>query len=103
MLHGVEFHVGAGEVVALLGRNGAGRTTTLKALMGLVGTRAGSVQINGAETIALPPHRIAHLGVGYCPEERGIFSGLSAQENLMLPPEVAAGGMTIEEIYAHVP
>lgn len=103
ILHGVQFEVGAGEVVALLGRNGAGRTTTLKALMGLVTSRAGSVVIGGAETISLPSHRIAHLGVGYCPEERGIFSGLSAQENLMLPPEVAAGGMAVEDIYRMFP
>ena len=103
ILHGVEFHVGQGEVVALLGRNGAGRTTTLKSLLGLVGSRAGSVMINGAETICLAPHRIAHLGVGYCPEERGIFSGLSTEENLLLPPPVAAGGMAMEDIYRMFP
>jgi branched-chain amino acid transport system ATP-binding protein len=103
ILNGVEFHVGQGEVVALLGRNGAGRTTTLKSLLGLVGSRAGSVMINGAETISLAPHRIAHLGVGYCPEERGIFSGLSTEENLMLPPPVAAGGMPVEDIYRMFP
>jgi branched-chain amino acid transport system ATP-binding protein len=103
VLHGVDCEVGRGEVVTLLGRNGAGRTTTLKALLGLVGSRCGSVRIDGCETIALPPHRIAHLGVGYCPEERGIYSSLSTEENLLLPPQLAAGGMSLEEIYAMFP
>jgi branched-chain amino acid transport system ATP-binding protein len=103
ILHGADFHVNRGEVVTLLGRNGAGRTTTLKALMGLVGRRAGSVMINGRETIDLSPHRIARLGVGYCPEERGIYSSLSTEENLMLPPLVAAGGMGLGEIYELFP
>ena len=103
VLHGVDCHVGRGEVVTLLGRNGAGRTTTLRALLGLVGTRSGSVVINGHETISLPPHRIARLGIGYCPEERGIYASLSTEENLELPPLVAPGGMSVEEIYAMFP
>ncbi|HEX4618087.1 MAG TPA: ABC transporter ATP-binding protein [Steroidobacteraceae bacterium] len=103
VLHGVDCHVGRGEVVTLLGRNGAGRTTTLRALLGLVGARSGSVVINGRETIALPPHRIARLGIGYCPEERGIYASLSTEENLELPPPVAPGGMSVGEIYAMFP
>jgi branched-chain amino acid transport system ATP-binding protein len=103
ILHGVDFKVNRGEVVTLLGRNGAGRTTTLKALLGLVGRRSGSVMINGREAIALAPHRIAHLGVGYCPEERGIYSSLTAEENLLLPPAVGSGGMSIDEIYVMFP
>jgi branched-chain amino acid transport system ATP-binding protein len=103
VLHGVDCHVDRGEVVTLLGRNGAGRTTTLKALLGLVGNRSGSVMIGGRETIALPPHRIAHLGVAYCPEERGIYSSLSTEENLMLPPPLAPGGMPVEELYDMFP
>ncbi len=103
ILHGVDFTVNRGEVVTLLGRNGAGRTTTLKALLGLVGSRSGSVMVNGREAIRLPPHRIAHLGVGYCPEERGIYSCLSTEENLLLPPLVGSGGMSLEEIYAMFP
>jgi len=103
ILHGVDFEVAAGEVVTLLGRNGAGRTTTLRALLGLVGRREGSVTIGGHEAIGLPPHRIARLGVGYCPEERGIFASLSTEENLLLPPVVAAGGMTLADIYRLFP
>jgi branched-chain amino acid transport system ATP-binding protein len=103
ILHGVDMSVNAGEVVTLLGRNGAGRTTTLRALLGLVGKRAGSVIIHGQEAIDLPPHRIARLGVGYCPEERGIYASLTAEENLLLPPEVAPGGMSIDEIYGMFP
>jgi branched-chain amino acid transport system ATP-binding protein len=103
ILHGVDFVVNQGEVVTLLGRNGAGRTTTLKALLGLVSRRSGSVMISGREAIALPPHRIAHLGVGYCPEERGIYSSLSAEENLLLPPLVGSGGMSIDDIYGMFP
>ncbi|MFO0011031.1 MAG: ABC transporter ATP-binding protein [Betaproteobacteria bacterium] len=103
ILHGVDFSVQRGEVVTLLGRNGAGRTTTLKAILGLVGRRTGSVMINGVEAIDLPPHKIAQLGLGYCPEERGIFASLSCEENLLLPPTVASGGMTLEEIYAMFP
>ncbi|MFI4889128.1 MAG: ABC transporter ATP-binding protein [Steroidobacterales bacterium] len=103
ILHGVDFHVQQGEVVTLLGRNGAGRTTTLKAVMGLVGTRSGSVLIDGREAIALPSHRIARLGVGYCPEERGIYASLSAEENLMLPPIVGPGGMPLADIHELFP
>jgi branched-chain amino acid transport system ATP-binding protein len=103
ILHGVDFEVRRGEVVTLLGRNGAGRTTTLKAILGLTGQRSGSVRVNGTETVALAPHRIARLGIGYCPEERGIFASLSAEENLLLLPEVGPDGMPIEEIYAMFP
>jgi len=104
VLHGISLSVKPGEVVALLGRNGAGRTTTLRAIMGLTGRRSGSIKINGSESIGLPTHRIAHLGVGYCPEERGIFASLSTEENLMLPPVLDAGkGMSIDEIYAMFP
>jgi branched-chain amino acid transport system ATP-binding protein len=103
ILHGVDFEVSRGEIVALLGRNGSGRTTTLKALLGLVGRRTGSVTINGQEAIGLPPHRIARLGVGYCPEERGIYASLSTEENLLLPPILAASGLALEDIYALFP
>ena len=103
ILHGVDFKVSRGELVTLLGRNGAGRTTTLKAILGLVGKRSGSVMVNGRETIRWPAHRIARLGVGYCPEERGIFSSLSTEENLMLPPILSSQGMGIDEIYAMFP
>ncbi len=103
ILHGVDLTVQEGEVVCLLGRNGAGRTTTLRAIVGLTGARKGSIRIRGQEAIKLPPHRIARLGVGYCPEERGIFSTLSAEENLRLPPVTAQGGMSVEEIYAMFP
>ena len=105
VLHGVDIVVQPGEVVTLLGRNGAGRTTTLRAIMGLTGARKGSVKINGVETIHLPTHRIAHLGVGYCPEERGIFASLSCEENLLLPPTLKTGtvGMSVPEIYAMFP
>jgi len=105
ILHDLSFSVAKGEVVTLLGRNGAGRTTTLRAIMGLTGARRGSIKINGVEAIQLPTYRIAHLGVGYCPEERGIFASLSAEENLMLPPSVSKTdrGMSIEEIYDMFP
>jgi branched-chain amino acid transport system ATP-binding protein len=103
ILHDVNFSVAEGEVVTLLGRNGAGRTTTLRAIMGLTGRREGSIKINGQETISLATHRIAHLGVGYCPEERAIFSSLSAEENLMLPPTLKAGGMSVDKIYQMFP
>jgi branched-chain amino acid transport system ATP-binding protein len=103
ILHGVNFSVSKGEVVTLLGRNGAGRTTTLKAILGLVGRRTGSIELNGANVIGLPTHRIAHLGVGYCPEERGIYSSLSCEENLLLPPKLRDGGMGIDEIYGMFP
>ena len=103
VLHGVNFHVNEGEVVTLLGRNGAGRTSTLRAIMGLIGSRKGSVKVRGVETINTATHRIARMGIGYCPEERGIFSSLSAEENLMLPPTLAAGGMSVEQIYGMFP
>jgi branched-chain amino acid transport system ATP-binding protein len=104
ILHGVEFRVLEGEVVTLLGRNGAGRTTTLRAIMGLVGARTGSVRIDGTETVRLAPHRIARIGVGYCPEERGIFASLSTEENLLLPRRLkGAEAMQLEEIYAIFP
>jgi branched-chain amino acid transport system ATP-binding protein len=103
VLHGVNFHVDEGEVVTLLGRNGAGRTSTMRAIMGLIGARKGSIKVHGQETIDMATHRIARLGVGYCPEERGIFSSLSAEENLMLPPTLAAGGMSVDDIYAMFP
>src|SRR6185436_7966771 len=103
ILHGVDLTVNEGEVVCLLGRNGAGRTTTMRAIVGLTGARKGSIKINGEEAIKLPPHKVARLGVGYCPEERGIFASLSAEENLMLPPVIKAGGMSIDEIYSMFP
>jgi branched-chain amino acid transport system ATP-binding protein len=103
ILHDVNFSVEQGEVVTLLGRNGAGRTTTLRAILGLTGRREGSVKINGVEAITMPTHRIAHLGIGYCPEERAIFSSLSAEENLMLPPTLKSGGMSVEQIYEMFP
>ncbi len=103
ILHDMNLSVEEGEVVTLLGRNGAGRTTTLRAIMGLTGRRSGSIRINGTEAIDLPTHRIAHLGVGYCPEERAIFSSLSAEENLMLPPMLMPGGMSVAEIYQMFP
>ena len=108
VLHGISLDVQPGEVVALLGRNGAGRTSLLRAIMGLTGRRSGSIKINGVEASSLPTHRIAHLGVGYCPEERGIFASLSTEENLLLPPVLAASkgaaaGMSLDEIYAMFP
>ena len=105
VLHGVDMVVQPGEVVPLLGRNGAGRTTTMRAVMGLTGARKGSIQVNGVETIGMATHRIAHLGIGYCPEERGIFASLSAEENLLLPPVLKGmgPGMSIDEIYAMFP
>ena len=105
ILHDVNLMVQPGEVVTLLGRNGAGRTTTLRAIMGLTGERTGSIKVNGAESIGLPTHKVAHLGIGYCPEERGIFSSLSTEENLMLPPTVSRTqrGMPLGEIYDMFP
>src|SRR5438552_9880712 len=103
VLHGVNFHVDEGEVVTLLGRNGAGRTSTMRAIMGLTGSRKGSIRVHGNETIAMATHKVARLGIGYCPEERGIFSSLSAEENLLLPPTLAPGGMSVEQIYAMFP
>ena len=100
ILHGVEFSVQEGEIVTLLGRNGAGRTTTLRSIMGLVGSRKGSVLIEGVESVGFAPHQIARMGVGYCPEERGIFAALSTEENLLLPPRLKGSqGMRLEEIY----
>ena len=103
VLHGVNLHVNEGEVVTLLGRNGAGRTSTMRAVMGLIGTRKGSIKVRGVETVSMATHKIAQLGIGYCPEERGIFSSLSCEENLMLPPTLAEGGMSVEQIYAMFP
>ncbi|WLI89050.1 ABC transporter ATP-binding protein [Massilia sp. R2A-15] len=105
ILHNVNLTVNQGEVVTLLGRNGAGRTTTLRAIMGLTGRRTGSIKVNGVESIGMPTHKIAHLGIGYCPEERGIFSSLSTEENLMLPPQLAGAekGMSVQEIYQMFP
>jgi len=103
VLHGVDLHVDEGEVVTLLGRNGAGRTSTLRAIMGLIGSRKGSIKVKGKETVGLATHRIARLGLGYCPEERGIFSSLSAEENLLLPPRLGDGGMSVDQIYAMFP
>jgi branched-chain amino acid transport system ATP-binding protein len=105
ILHDVNLEVKPGEVVTLLGRNGAGRTTTLRAIMGLTGTRSGSIKVNGVESIGMTTHKVAHLGIGYCPEERGIFSSLSTEENLMLPPMVSKSnkGMSVDEIYEMFP
>jgi branched-chain amino acid transport system ATP-binding protein len=103
ILHGVAFDVAAGEVVTLLGRNGAGKTTTMKSIMGIVGRREGSIALDGVETIRLPSNRIAHLGIALCPEERGIFSSLNVQENLLLPPKVKDGGLTLEQIFTLFP
>jgi len=103
ILHGIDFTVNRGELVTLLGRNGAGRTTTLKAILGLVGKRTGSIMVNGREVVDFPTHKIAHLGIGYCPEERGIYASLSMEENLLLPPIVSSGGMSLEEIYEMFP
>lgn len=103
ILHGVNLKVHEGEVVTLLGRNGAGRSTTLKAIMGLVGQRTGSIKVHGIESIGLAPHQIARLGIGFCPEERGIFASLSCEENLLLPPVLMQGGMTLDEIYDMFP
>jgi branched-chain amino acid transport system ATP-binding protein len=105
ILHGLNLQVQPGEVVTLLGRNGSGRTTTMRAIMGLVGKRQGSIRVHGEETIGLPTHKIAHHGVGYCPEERGIFASLSCEENLLLPPVVSNRGkqMSLSDIYAMFP
>ncbi len=103
ILHGVDFNVQEGEVVTLLGRNGAGKTTTMKSIMGIVGRRTGSVKFKGEETIGLMPNLIARSGIAYCPEERGIFGSLSVTENLMLPPIVAGGGLSVDEIYSLFP
>jgi branched-chain amino acid transport system ATP-binding protein len=103
VLHGVNFHVGKGEIVTLLGRNGAGKTTTLRTIMGVVRKRRGNVLYGGADILALAPHKVSRLGIGYVPEERGIFSSLSVIENLMLPPVSLPGGMSIDEIYELFP
>ncbi len=103
ILHGIDLNVGRGECITLLGRNGAGRSTTLKSILGLVGRRSGSIMVNGKEVINEPTHRMARYGVGYVPEERAIFASLSTEENLMLPPQVASGGMSVEEIYSMFP
>lgn len=103
ILHGINLNIKRGELVTLLGRNGSGRSTTLKSIMNMVGRRTGSIVINGNETIETAPHHIARLGVGYCPEERGIFSSLNVEENLLLPPTVRSGGMTLDEIYDMFP
>jgi branched-chain amino acid transport system ATP-binding protein len=103
VLHGVSFDVYAGEVVTLLGRNGAGKSTIMRALMGILAQSKGSATFDGVELIGLPSRRIARLGIGYVPEERGIFSSLSTEENLLLPPQVRLGGLSVEEIYALFP
>ncbi len=103
VLHGVDFGIRAGEMVTLLGRNGAGKTTTLKSIMGIVGRRQGSVRLEGRELVDLPSNRIARLGLAFCPEERGIFAGLTVEENLLLPPVVRPGGLGVEAIYELFP
>ena len=103
ILHGVDFEVREGEVVTLLGRNGAGKTTTLKSIMGMVGRREGSIRFRTIETIKLASNQIARLGIAFCPEERGIFASLDVEENLLLPPQVAPGGLSLEQIYELFP
>ena len=103
VLHGIDFNIGEGEVVTLLGRNGAGKTTTMKSIMGLVPRREGSIRFKGAETIAMRPDGVARAGIALCPEERGIFASLNVTENLMLPPQIAPGGMSVEEIHTLFP
>ncbi|ANQ83211.1 ABC transporter ATP-binding protein [Azoarcus olearius] len=103
ILHGIDLQVARGECVTLLGRNGSGRSTTLKSILGLVGRRSGSIMVNGNEVIAEPTHRMARHGVGYVPEERAIFASLTAEENLLLPPQVSSGGMSVDEIYGMFP
>ncbi len=103
VLHGMDFDLQPGEVITLLGRNGAGKTTTLRSIIGILNKRRGSIVLDGTETIGLPSRAIARLGIGYCPEERGIFSSLSVEENLMLPPEVKPGGLALERIYQLFP
>jgi branched-chain amino acid transport system ATP-binding protein len=103
ILHGIDFHISPGEVVTLLGRNGAGKTTTLKAIMGIVGRRRGSVRLEGRELIGMRSDRIARLGIAFCPEERGIFASLSVEENLLLPPSVRPGGLSVEAIFELFP
>ncbi|WP_075221928.1 ABC transporter ATP-binding protein [Acuticoccus yangtzensis] len=103
ILHGMDFEVRPGEVVTLIGRNGAGKTTTLRAIMGMVKNRTGSVLLGGTETVKMPAERVARLGIAICPEERGIFSSLNVTENLTLPPVIAEGGMSLEEVYSLFP
>jgi branched-chain amino acid transport system ATP-binding protein len=103
ILHGVDFEVREGEVVTLLGRNGAGKTTTLKSIMGMVGRRQGSVQYRGRETVRMRSDAVARLGIAFCPEERGIFASLDVEENLLLPPQIASGGLSLPQIYELFP
>ena len=103
ILHGVDFEVRQGEVVTLLGRNGAGKTTTLKSVMGMVSRRRGSVRFDGQQLIMLPSNRIARLGLAFCPEERGIFASLNVEENLLLPPEVRPGGLSVDTVFGLFP
>jgi branched-chain amino acid transport system ATP-binding protein len=104
VLHGINLSVNKGEVVCLLGRNGAGRTTTLRAILGLVTNRTGSIKVNGLDVLSMPTHEVARLGIGYCPEERGIFTSLTCEQNLMLPPKVGEGmAMEVDEIYQMFP
>jgi len=103
ILHGMDFDIGEGEVVTLLGRNGAGKTTTMKSIMGMVGRREGSIKFKDRQTIKLPSNAIARLGIAFCPEERGIFASLDVEENLMLPPQVAPGGLSVQEVFELFP
>jgi branched-chain amino acid transport system ATP-binding protein len=103
ILHGMDFDVGEGEVVTLLGRNGAGKTTTMKSIMGMVGRRTGSIEFKNKQLIELPSNRIARLGIAFCPEERGIFASLDVEENLMLPPQVAPGGLSVQQVFELFP
>ena len=103
VLHGVSLDLDEGETITLLGRNGAGKTTTLRAIMNLLPRREGTIRLAGQDMMRVPVHRTAHAGIGYVPEERGIFASLSVQENLVLPPVVAEGGMSVEEIYELFP
>ena len=104
VLHGINLSVNKGEVVCLLGRNGAGRTTTLRSVLGLVSSRTGSIKVNGLDVLGMPTHEVARLGIGYCPEERGIFTSLTCEQNLMLPPKVGEGmAMEVAEIYKMFP
>jgi branched-chain amino acid transport system ATP-binding protein len=103
ILHGVKFNIAKGEVVTLLGRNGAGKTTTMKSIMGIVSNRKGKIAFEGTETIGMPSHKIARLGLAFCPEERGIFASLDVKENLMLPPQVAPGGLSVDTIFELFP
>jgi branched-chain amino acid transport system ATP-binding protein len=103
ILHGMDFDIGEGEVVTLLGRNGAGKTTTLKSIMGMVGRRQGSIKLRAEQLINLPSNRIARLGIAFCPEERGIFASLDVEENLLLPPQVAPGGLSLDQVFELFP